>query len=140
MRLASLLLPTSFVVLASGACAQELPYVQPDPTTTSTVQVTAPARPVYLNQQQERDIEGTYVLSNGWRMNVRTETAYIDAAIGRQKSIRLDPVGEDRFVSRDGSVTMQFNQGLRGEDMTMRSMPDGRLAQVVVLTARLAQR
>jgi len=50
---------------------------------------------------------------------------------------------ECRFVTRDGNVRMKFNRGVRGvrgDDMVMSHVPDARTAQVIVVTAALAQR
>ena len=71
---------------------------------------------------------------------METASRYIDARIDNEKPMRLRALSEDKFVSRDGSVIMQFNQGKYGEDMTMSYIPDRRLAQVVVISSRMAQR
>jgi hypothetical protein len=50
----------------------------------------------------------------------------------------------DRFVSRDGNVIMEFNRGDERDDMMMSYVPsdvaDPRLAQMIVVTAKMAQR
>jgi hypothetical protein len=140
MRPLSLLLPASLLVLAASASAQNLPYPQADSVPASTVQVTAPIKPVLLFADEAERVAGSYAMSNGWRMQVRTGTRHIDAKIDNQKPIRLLAVSPDKFVSRDGNVTMEFNQGSYGDDMTMSYVPDPRLAQVVVLSSRMAQR
>jgi hypothetical protein len=106
----------------------------------STVKVTAPLANAYITPDQASQISGTYLMSNGWRMKVSTASRYIDARIDKEKPMRLRAVSEDKFVSRDGSVTMQFKQGEAGDDMTMSYVPDPRLAQVVVISSRMAQR
>lgn len=136
MRPLNLLLPASLLVLASSAGAQSMPYPQAD----QVVEVTAPARPVILQEDEARQVEGTYAMSNGWRMKVQATQRYVYAAIDRQKPLRLRAVSPDRFVSADGNVEMHFNQGDLGDDMTMSYVPDPRLAQVVVISARMAQR
>ena len=140
MRPLSLLLPVSLLVLASSAAAQSLPYPRADIAAGSVVQVTAPSRGVLLHEDEARQVEGMYAMSNGWRLKVQATQRYIDAVIDRQKPLRLRAVSPDRFVSADGNVAMQFNQGAWGDDMTMSYVPDPRLAQVVVLSARMAQR
>jgi hypothetical protein len=140
MRPLSLLLPLSLLTLASGAGAQNLPYPQPDSAPISTVQVTAPIKPVLLFPGDAEQIAGAYAMSNGWRLKVEPGSRHIDATIDRQKPMRLLAVSSDKFVSRDGNVTMEFNQGSYGDDMTMSYVPDLRLAQVVVLSSRMAQR
>ena len=140
MRPLNLLLPAALLVLASSAGAQSLPYPQADSPSSQVVEVTAPARSVRLHEDEARRVEGTYAMSNGWRMNVQATQRYINARIDRQKPLHLRAVSPDRFVSADGNVAMEFNKGDWGEDMTMSYVPDPRLAQVVVISARVAQR
>ena len=138
MRPLSLLLPASLLLLASSALAQTQPYPQTAPL--STVQVTAPARTVWIDRDQARELAGSYAMSNGWHLKIRPAVRHIDAAIDDQPPMRLMSVGEDKFVSADGNVTMEFNRGQAGDEMLMSYRPDPRLAQVVVISSRLAQR
>ena len=128
MRLLSSALLSSLLVLACGASARTMPYPQPDAEPTSTVQVRAPAAAAYVTEDQTRQIAGSYAMSNGWHLKVSAASRYIDARIDNEKPMRLRAVSGGKFVSRDGSVTMQFNQGETGEDMTMSYVPDARLA------------
>lgn len=139
MRPMSFLFPASLVVLAFSASAQTMPYPQPDAASAPTVQVRAPAAPAYLTEEEGEQINGAYAMSNGWRLDVKAGARYLDARIDKQKPMRLQAVTPDTFVSRDGSVTMQFNQGQLG-DMVMSYIPDRRLAQVIVISSRMAQR
>lgn len=139
MRPLSITLSASLLALAAGAGAQDLPYPH-DTASTSTVQVSAPARGTWVRPEQAQLIAGSYDMSNGWHMKVRTAPRYIDATIDQQKPIRLIAVAPYRFVSGDGSVTMSFNEGNWGDEMSMSYMPDRRTAQVVVLSSRVAQR
>src|SRR5689334_18962852 len=70
MRPLSLLLPASLLVLAASASAQNLPYPQADSVPASTVQVTAPIKPVLLFADEAERVAGSYAMSNGWRMQV----------------------------------------------------------------------
>ena len=132
------LLPAALLAFASSASAQELPY--PQPAAVSTVQVTAPPRTIWIQRDQARELAGYYAMSNGWEMKVRPASRHIDATIDNQPPIRLFHVERARFVSSDGTVRMRFNQGDAGDEMTMSYVPDGRLAQAVVISARMAQR
>jgi hypothetical protein len=140
MRPLSLLLPASLLLLASSPGAQNLAYPHADSASVSSVQVTAPVKGVMLFADQAAQIARSYAMSNGWRLQVRTGSRHIDATIDNQRPMRLLAVSPDKFVSRDGNVTMEFNQGSYGDDMTMSYVPDPRLAQVVVLSSRMAQR
>lgn len=139
MRPLTLLLPAS-LLLASSAFAQSLPYPRADTDAISTVTVTAPARALRIQPDEAYIIGGTYEMSNGWYMRVRTATRYIDATIDNEKPIRLHAVAPYKFESRDGNVAMEFNRGTDGNDMLMSYVPDPRLAQRVVISSTLAQR
>lgn len=140
MRTLSLLLPASLLVLATNTLAQALPYPQPDTALISTVQVTAPIKPVLLREDQTRQIVGSYAMSNGWSLKVRATRRYIDATIDSEKPIRLVALSPDKFVSGDGNVTMEFNQGSVGDEMTMNYVPDRRFAEIVTISSSMAQR
>jgi hypothetical protein len=139
MRPLFLLLPAT-LLLAPCAFAQDLPYPQSDSPAPPTVKVNAPFKTVWLSDEHARELAGHYEMSNGWDLKVRTAARFIDATIDRREPMRLFHVEQDRFVSSDGSVAMRFNQGDNGDEMTMRYVPDPRLAQVVEISARMAQR
>lgn len=129
------------IVLAAGATAQSLPYPLADTAPITTIQITAPAIPVRLQEDEMRQIAGTYDLSNGWRMKVRPAQRYIDATIDHEPPMRLVAVSVNKFVSGDGNVTMVFNQGDLNDGMTMSYVPDPLVARVVVISsATVAQR
>jgi hypothetical protein len=83
-------------------------------------------------------------LSNGWHLKVEPGSNGIVAHIDKQRPIRLVAQSPDRFVSRDGNVIMEFNRGNAGSDMMMSYVPrdatGARLSQVIVATAKMAQR
>ncbi|QNA87905.1 hypothetical protein G4G28_04470 [Massilia sp. Dwa41.01b] len=139
MRPLPLLLSASLLGLAFGAGAQDLPYPR-EMAPVSTVQVTAPIKPVWLTTEQEENVGGAYAMSNGWRLNVETSTDHINARIDNQRPLRLVAVSPDKFVSRDGNVTMEFNRGSSGTDMVMSYVPNPLLGQVIVISSTLAQR
>ncbi|HEY0489718.1 MAG TPA: hypothetical protein VGD30_09425 [Telluria sp.] len=140
MHTLPLVLSASLLAVGASASAQSLPYPHPDTAPVSTVQVPAPVKSVWLRDDQARQVAGTYLMSNGWSLKVRPASRYIDAAIDSEKPMRLLAVSPDRFVSRDGNVTMEFNQGDAGDEMTMSYVPGRNLAQLVVITSRMAQR
>jgi hypothetical protein len=140
MRTLSLLLPTTLFLLASSTSAQTLPYPRSSSETMSTVQVTAPGRTVRLKRDEARQITGTYDMSNGWLLKVRTAPTYIDATIDSEQPIRLQAVTSEKFVSNDGNVIMEFNRGYSGDEMIMSYVPDAKLAKLVVLSASMAMR
>jgi hypothetical protein len=123
MRPISFLFPATLFVLACSASARTMPYPQPDAESGPSVQVSAPGPAAFITEDKASQISGSYAMSNGWHMKVQTSSRYIDARIDDQKPMRLRAVSGDKFVSRDGSVTMQFNQGEYGDDMTMSYVP-----------------
>jgi hypothetical protein len=137
MRLLTLAFPASLLLLGSQALAQSASYPSPDSAPIATVQVTAP---FMLSDTEADAVSGRYALSNGWRLQVGQASTGIVAQIDRQRPIRLVAVSADKFVSRDGNVTMDFNRGQYGDEMLMTYVPNDRLAQRLVVTATLAER
>ena len=140
MRPLSRLLSASLLLLASSALAQTLPYPQAAAEPMSTVQVSAPVKAMLIFPDQAEQLAATYAMSNGWRLKVKPSSRFISAVIDNEKPIRLVQVEPDKFVSGDGKVTMQFNQGEWGDDMTMSYVPGQDLAQVITVSSRMAQR
>lgn len=138
MRLSLLLsaVPVT-LLLTSNAGAQSANYPPPDTAPIATVQVTAP---FHLSDAETEAVTGLYAMSNGWRLKVGEAATGIVAQIDRQRPIRLVAISADKFVSRDGNVTMDFNRGENGDEMVMTYVPDQRLALRYAVTATLAQR
>ena len=140
MRSLSLVLPACLVLSAANAGAQSSHYPLNESESMSTVQVTAPTQTYQIRDDEVEWISGAYAMSNGWRMKVEPAQDGIVARIDKQRPIRLVALSPDRFVSRDGNVSMEFNRGAQGDEMLMSYVPDPRLAQVIVVKATLAQR
>jgi hypothetical protein len=134
------LLAASLLLPVAGAVAQQLPYPQSVSASANTVQVTAPVRARWVRPDDARQIGGDYEMANGWFLRVRTTPQYIDVTIDDQKPIRLTSIARNKFVSGDGNVHMVFAQGMSHDEMTMRYRPNPALAQVIVLSSRVAQR
>ncbi|MFJ1468754.1 MULTISPECIES: hypothetical protein [Massilia] len=145
MRPLPLALSASLLLFAPGAGAQSGNYPINDDTPISRVEVTAQPRPAFrIWDYQAEDVSGAYALSNGWRLKVKPARDGIVAQIDKQRPMRLIAQSPDRFVSRDGNVIMEFNKGDTRDDMMMSYVPsdvtDPRLAQIIVVTAKMAQR
>jgi hypothetical protein len=145
MRPLSLALSASLLLLAPGAGAQSGNYPATDNTPITTVEVTAqPHNTFHIWDYQAEDVSGAYELSNGWRLKVQPARDGIVAQIDKQHPMRLIAQSPDRFVSRDGNVIMEFNRGDSRDDMMMSYIPsdvtDPRMAQIIVVTAKMAQR
>jgi len=145
MRPLSLLLPVSLLLLAPSAGAQSGSYPLTANTPITTVEVTAqPRTEARVWDYQLEAVSGAYALSNGWRLKVQPARDGIVAQIDKQHPMRLIAQSPDRFVSRDGNVIMEFNRGDSREDMMMSYVPSDvtnpNLAQIIVVTAKMAQR
>lgn len=137
MRHSLLAFPVSLLLLTSYAYAQEQNYPPPETSSISSVQVTAPFR---LTDEQAAQVGGMYAMSNGWFLRVEQTTRGMEARIDNRHPIRLIAITPDKFVSRDGNITMDFNRGEDRDGMVMSYVPDQRLAIRYVVTATLAQR
>ena len=138
MRPLSFLIPASLLVLAASAGAQTQPYPT-DTAPITTVTVTAPAKPIKLRTDELKQIAGSYAMQNGWTLDVRGYPQYIDATIDNEKPIRLRAVSKTKFVSGDGNVVMEFNQGT-GDDMKLSYVPDPSKPSMVSIPAQRTKR
>jgi hypothetical protein len=143
MRPLSLLISASLLALAAGAGAQTQTQTQTyplaDTAPISTVTVTGQAKAARLRPDEVRQIAGNYDMANGWHMEVRGKPEYIDATIDTEKPMRLKAVSKNKFVSGDGNVTMEFNQG-SGDDMRLSYVPDPSKPSMVSIPAQKAKR
>lgn len=139
MRPLSSLIPACLLALAASAGAQTQAYPPADTAPISTVTVKPGAKPVRLMPDEVKQIAGNYDMDNGWQLEVRGKPDYIDATIDSQKPMRLMAVSKNKFVSGDGNVTMEFNQGTEGE-MKMTYVPDPSKPSMVSIPARRAKR
>jgi len=142
MRSLSLLFLASLLLLAANAGAQDQAYPLTEPGSASQVQVRPPPKVFEFWEYEAEAISGAYAMSNGWRLKVDSRSDGILAQIDKRPPMRLVAVAQDKYVSPDGNVSMEFNRGTRGDDMLMSYVPDKRTAQVIVVTAKavLAQR
>jgi hypothetical protein len=139
MRPLVLILPFALLSI-TNAGAQVQHTSTSDSQAVSGVKVTIPEQPFHFFQYEAEWISGGYKLSNGWTMKVGPASSGIVARIDKRPPVQLVAVSRDHYVSPDGSMSMEFNQGLQGDGMTMSYMPDQRTAQVIVATATMAQR
>jgi nitrogen fixation protein len=141
MRLLSIALPASLLLLSANAGAQSGNYLSTDTPQVSTVQVTAPAPAYHLRYHQAERVKGSYDMSNGWRLKIEPARDGIVAQIDKQRPIKLIALSPEKFVTSDGNVAMEFNHGGDPDEMVMSYVPNSDLAQqVIVVTTTLAQR
>ena len=140
MRALFIALPVSLLLTASHAIAQSHDYPLTDTASGSTVFVTAPPKAIFVAPSDTDAIKGAYEMSNGWRLDVKSASKGIVARIDDQRPMRLIAVAPDRFVTADGNVEMQFNQGDFGDNMTMSYVPSSRLAERIEIRSTVAAR
>jgi hypothetical protein len=142
MRISFTAIPLSLLLVSPFAGAQSHDYPLTDESVISTVQVRPTLKPFPITEQQTEAIKGDYALTNGWHLRVKSSYKGIIAQVDQQRPMNLVAVSEDRFVTRDGNVAMEFNQGGLGEDMTMSYVPTSRVAAMLTVgtSASLAAR
>lgn len=144
MRTASVVLSLSTVIVLAAACgarAQGLPVAPGEPGVLPEIRVVA-AMPHYrLKLNEARAVRGSYKMSNGWTFDVKQpDWRRLFVQINQGRAVEVIPISPDKFVSADGNMAMEFNLGTAADEMVLRYVPDAASAQVVVLTATLAQR
>ena len=141
MRTLSLILSVPLLLLpALHASAQSGTTPQIDDTPITSVQVTPTTRSVPLSDFDKEEVCGGYQMSNGWRMKLEPSYDGIVARIDRGRPIHLVALSPQRFVSRDGNVTMDFDLQSDDKQLRMTYVPADRTAGVIVVNATLAQR
>jgi hypothetical protein len=98
-----------------------------------TVVVAAPAVPLPAAATL-RAMTGDYALSDGRRLRVLNPGLNLMAAVGSRWAVPLEPLGEHRFASRDGRLTVEFLPGADGSFDDLRMVEN----QIVTLAARRA--
>ncbi|GAB3391845.1 hypothetical protein [Massilia agri] len=138
MRLQSLALAATLLLVAADAAAQSPASDYPATGQMSSVQVTAPPRGQRVLDADPDAVSGQYRLSNGWKLEVNPGYSGIWTRIDRQRPMRLSAVSKDTYVSHDGNVWMRFD--VERDEMVMRYVPQSRLAEIIEVRATLAQR
>jgi len=84
--------------------------------------------------QQRGDLEGTYQLENGQRVRVfeLDERLYVEVGRYRKELVMVAP---NRFASRDGAVSMQFQPEAPGERIVLGYRRDAQQALPVMLAS-----
>jgi hypothetical protein len=130
---------------SAGAGAQALPSTQgelqalPEVLPEIRVLETMPRHAIKL--EEARAVRGVYDMSNGWLLEISPNFRRVYADLNRSGPVELLKVSEDKFISTDGRMAMQFNLNGNENEMLMRYTPPNSVAaHSIVLTSRLAQR
>ncbi len=109
------------VVALLGACT--LPALATtEPQATQRIEITAPRGALAAAKAlvAERGEVSRYELSNGRMLAVTPQGDGLEMRYGRRLSQAFKHDGQGNFVSRDGSVTMQFDVDARGQTQLVR--------------------
>jgi hypothetical protein len=115
----NILCTTVIAVLAAGT----LPALAAnDSTTVQRVEITASRSAVAAAQAvlALRGEDSHYEMSNGRNLVVTAYGDHVEMRYGRRTPKHLRHDGQGNFVSRDGSLTLQFDIDARGEAQRVR--------------------
>lgn len=112
--------PFATVLLAASALTAYANVEQPTPM--QRVEITAPRSGVSAAQAvlALRDFDTTYDLSNGRSMVVTAYGHLLEMRYARRSTKVMRHDGQGNFVSRDGSISLQFELDARGEPQLVR--------------------
>ncbi|MFL6660136.1 MAG: hypothetical protein ACJ8GW_18775 [Massilia sp.] len=114
-----------FAATSIAAVAQAAPQTTEATTDNSAVQIRGaqPAR-VKVDAAQFQDYRGIYALSNGKRMALTNDRSHFYLQIDDQPGVEIVAAGRNRFVSKDASIALRFEEfyGTQANDVVV-SLP-----------------
>lgn len=109
------------IVLAAAACLLSAPLASPLASaaqcggkvkvTAQRTDVAGPGGFIATGAQLAAEVEGSYALSNGRRLELMDIDQRIHADFGKWSVVQLEEVGPHRFASREGDVQMTWLPG-----------------------------
>jgi hypothetical protein len=132
------LLPLAFALSQASAIAA--PQTQQGDPSLSEIQVRGvmPAA-AKLQPQQIDEIKGVYALDNGSALKITNVQRRLFAQLGQRNLTELVPVGDNRFVSLDQRMTVEYRPVAFGDEIVLTYPADLNLASSELVTVRLAQ-
>ena len=132
------LLPLAFALSQASAIAA--PQTQQGNPSLSEIQVRGvmPAA-AKLQPQQIDEIKGVYALGNGSALKITNVQRRLFAQLGQRNLTELVPVGDNRFVSLDQRMTVEYRPVAFGDEIVLTYPADLNLASSELVTVRLAQ-
>jgi hypothetical protein len=128
------------VLALIGAAAYAAPQSAQTEPTLGEIQVRA-VRPTYkLTPAQIDDVKGTYVMDNGSALKITQEHRRLYAKLGDRLVTEMVAVGENRFVSPDQRMTMEYQPIAFGDQIVLTYPADLNVASSPMITVRLASR
>jgi hypothetical protein len=132
------LLPLAFALSQASAIAA--PQTQQGDPSLSEIQVRGmmPAA-AKLQPQQIDEIKGVYALDNGSALKITNVQRRLFAQLGQRDLTELVPVGDNRFVSLDQRMTVEYRPVAFGDEIVLTYPADLNVASSELVTVRLAQ-
>lgn len=128
----------SIAIAMSSATAFAAPQEPQTEPALSEIQVRS-ALPVYqLQPQQVADVKGVYVLDNGSTVRITNVNRRLFAQIGERSATELTSTGENRFVSLDQQVTMEYKPIAFGEELVLTYPADQSMSSAGMVRVTLA--
>lgn len=129
-------LPAALALI--GAAAYAAPQSEQTEPTLGEIQVRAMA-PTYTPTAMEiAQVKGAYALDNGASLKISNEHRRLVARLADRPAIELVPVGENRFVSADQRMTIEYIPIAFGDQILLTYPADMNLASSQMITVRLA--
>ncbi|MCC2956589.1 hypothetical protein LK542_13295 [Massilia sp. IC2-477] len=94
--------------------------------TAQRATVAGPNGFIATGAQLASEVEGSYALSNGRRLELIDLDQQVYADFGKWSRVRLDEVGPHRFASREGDVQMTWLPGERTDTIVLSYPADSR--------------
>lgn len=97
------------LLLLAAALAAPLAWAQ-TPESRQRIEVAGTAVPL-PDAATLAAMTGDFALSDGRRLQVSRPGLHLMVAVGKRWAVALEPVGPDRFASRDGRLQLRFDPG-----------------------------
>jgi hypothetical protein len=121
-----------------GASAYAAPQSERPESPLGEIQVRA-AVPVYkLTPAQIDEVKGSYVMDNGAHFKITQERRRLYAQLGERLVTEMVAVGENRFISLDQRMVMEFQPMAFGDQIVLTYPSDMNVASSPMVTARFA--
>lgn len=132
------LLPLAIALIGASAYAAPQTEQQAPESTLGEIQVRA-AVPVYkLTPAQVDEVKGSYVMDNGTAFNITQEHHRLYAQLGQRGATEMVAVGENRFISLDQRMVMEYQPMAFGDQIVLTYPSDMNVASSPMITARFA--
>lgn len=121
-----------------GATAYAAPQSDQAEPTLGEIQVRAAAQTYKPTAMEIAQVKGAYALDNGASFKITNEHRRLVARLGNNAATELLPVGENRFVSADQRMTVEYIPIAFGDQIMLTYPADMNLSSSHMITVRLA--